>query len=229
MIYSPYNYGPNATVVFSKPTPDDAIYDKTYTPPIEASIFLRGIKRDPRNFNQLKDGKQWDKWNIHTTSQARSQQVNEILDPDYTLLGQEVTDIFILKQEYMFAVFPDILLTDKGKALVRDHHHIDNAQLVYKHLLAHATASTKASVESVDLLPYITSAEDDDGTWRGCTENFILHWLEQVRQYDEITRPQPAFNDEIKRVMLENAVTPIELFVLLRHMLNSSPNKMERH
>lgn len=106
----------------------------------------------------------------------------------------------------MFTVFTDIPLTDRGKSLVRKYHKTNNAQLIFKELVEHATYSTKACVESNDLVSYITSAKLGDNTWKGSTGNFILHWLEQIRQYDELTRPQPAFVTTLKRVMLENVV-----------------------
>lgn len=64
----------------------------------------------------------------------------------------------------MFAVFTDILLSDKGKFLVRKHHYTGNVQLIFKELVVHATDTIKASVESSDLLTYITSAKLGDGT-----------------------------------------------------------------
>ena len=54
----------------------------------------------------------------YTTAQARSYQVDEILDPGYKPRGVEETLVFEEKQKYVFAVFTNILLTGKGKALI---------------------------------------------------------------------------------------------------------------
>ena len=64
----------------------------------------------------------------------------------------------------MFAVFTDIISTEKGKSLARKHNNTGNAQLIFQELVAHATDLTKASVKSSDLLSYITSTKLGDGT-----------------------------------------------------------------
>ena len=149
--YRPYDYGP--LVPNSNATQNNNNeFDSTYIPPTEASIFQRSIKRDPNNFQKLKDNKQWIKWHIHTRAQANTQHVDEILDPQYVPLGQDATDFYHLKQKYSFAVFTDILLTDKGKSLVRKHHNTGNVQLNFKELVEHTTDSTNTSVEYSDLL-----------------------------------------------------------------------------
>ena len=80
----------------------------------------------------------------------------------------------------MYVVFEKTLLTDKGKALVRQHQHSFDAQRIYKELSVYATQSTKASMNASSLLLYITSTNLGDGKWKGTTHTFILHWQEQV-------------------------------------------------
>ena len=80
--YRPYDNGPLA------PTPNATQsninqLDFTYILPTKASIFNAPSKRDPNNFQKLKDNKQWIKWHIHTKSQASTQHVDDILDPEY--------------------------------------------------------------------------------------------------------------------------------------------------
>jgi hypothetical protein len=53
--------------------------------------------------------------------------------------------------------------------------------------------STKASLSSVKILGYITSAEIGDGSWHGTSENFILNWQEQIRLYERLTPPSSHF------------------------------------
>ena len=86
----------------------------------------------------------------------------------------------------MYAVFEKTLLTDKGKALVRQHQHSFDAQKIYKELSAYATQSTKASMNASSLLLYITSTNLGDGKWKGTTHTFILHWQEQVQKYHDL-------------------------------------------
>ena len=80
-------------------------------------------------------------------------------------------------------------------ALLRSPH-IADARQVYIDLKAYSLESTKASLESAKLLEYIVGTSIDDGTWKGTAEGFILHWLEQIRKYEN------AMHDNVKRLHL---------------------------
>ena len=75
----------------------------------------------------------------------------------------------------MYALFAEVLLTDKGKSLVRRCGLHWDAHKIHKDLLVYAETSTKASVESFQLITCIVTANLGDGLWRVFTEAFILH------------------------------------------------------
>jgi Reverse transcriptase (RNA-dependent DNA polymerase) len=169
-------------------------------------IFRRGIKRDPSLFLSLKDEKYNDNWHRSFETQARAQDVHNVLNPNYKPVTQEEMDLFIEQQKYVYAVLESKVLTDFGKSLVRDHEHDFDAQAVYMKLKAHHLKSTKAMIESSTILAYITSARLGTGEWKGTTESFILNWMNQVRLYERQVPPSDHFSDGQKRVMLEVAV-----------------------
>ena len=110
----------------------------------------------------------------------------------------------------MYDVFAKTLLTDKGKSLVCEHKKDYDAQQIHTKLLDYVQKSTKASVESSQLLTYITSTRLGTGSWKGSSHSFILHWQNQVRKYEELVPIKDRFSDTINRTMLENAVTGIQ-------------------
>ena len=75
----------------------------------------------------------------------------------------------------MYAVFADILITGKGKSLVRYYELHRDVQRIHEDLLAHAKTFTRASVESTQLLTYNTTASRGTDTWRGSMGSFILN------------------------------------------------------
>jgi hypothetical protein len=108
----------------------------------------------------------------------------------------------------MYAVFEKHLMSNKGKALVRTTYHKDaDAQAVYWDLSDYALSSTKASMSSRDLLTYITSSRLGDGTWKGGTHSYILNWQDQLRKYQDLIPVNDHFSADLKRAMLENAVS----------------------
>jgi hypothetical protein len=149
--------------------------------------FKQGIKRDVNLFPTLKQDKQWDIWHRATLAQARAQDLIEILQvPTYLPVTPSDQGLFAEKQKYMYAVFERTLLSDKGKALVREHIVDFDAQTVYKELCAYALKSIKATIGSSTMMTYITSSRLGDGTWKGGTHVYLLHWQDQVRKYEDI-------------------------------------------
>jgi hypothetical protein len=74
--------------------------------------------------------------------------------------------------------------------------------------------STKASLSSVKILGYMTSAKIGDGSWHGTAENFMLNWQEQIRLYERCGH----FSDEQKLIMLHTAVHPLQELCQVRAM-----------
>lgn len=189
----------------SLPTPASTS-SKTRHDPVHE--FRKGIKRDITQFSLLKSDQHWDAWNRTMGAQARAQDLSEVLNPMYTPRPTDLTavELFDEKQKYMYAVFERTLQTDKGKALVRMYQDTYDAQTIYKELKEYSMKSTKASLDSRDLLSYISSSQLGDGKWSGTAHSYILHWQDQVRKYEELVSTKDHLSDSLKRIMLENAV-----------------------
>jgi len=165
--------------------------------PTQTSVdtFKHGIKRDPYLFMLFKEGKQFDSWQCSTMALACAQDVAEILDPSHVPVTQDDKDLFKEKQKYMFAVFDHTLLTDTGKALVCKHENDFDAQKVYAKIVKFYLKSTRASLDSSNLLSYITSVCLGSGIWKGSTFSFILHWQDQVCLYEMQVPATDHFSD----------------------------------
>jgi hypothetical protein len=158
--------------------------------------FKRGIKRDPSQFPILKDDNQWDGWNRSHIAQARAQGVVDVMNSEYKPTTTEDKALFEVKQTYMFAVFEKTLLTDQGKAYVREYEKKSDAQSIYRRISEHAIKSTKASLKASTILSYITSCKLGEGSaWRGPTSSFILHWQNQVRLYETQVESEEYFSN----------------------------------
>ena len=111
---------------------------------------------------------------------AKSSNVADVLNASYTPTPTTEKDLFSEKQKYVYAILESKVLTDRGKAIVRDYEQTFYAQAVYKDLVDHHLKSTKAMFESSSILSYITSVSLGNGEWNGTTEGFIIHWTNQV-------------------------------------------------
>jgi len=157
----------------------------------------------------FKEGKQFDSWHHSTMALACAQDIAEILSPSHVPVTQDDKDLFKEKQKYMFAVSDCTLLTDTDKALVCEHKNDFDTQKVYAEIVKFYLKSTKASLDSSNLLSYITSVHLGSGIWKGSTYSFILHWQDQVCLYEKQIPATDHFSDGHKQVMLQNAVLPV--------------------
>ena len=127
-------------------------------------IFKKGIKSDPSLFLVLKGNKDWVSWKRNLVAIARAQDVEEVLDLNYTPASAEDKELFNEKQKHVYSVFNKVLQSDRGKAIVRAHKDDYDALSIYVKLVDYYTKSVKASLESSNLLSYIVSTRIDSFT-----------------------------------------------------------------
>jgi hypothetical protein len=170
------------------------------------SDFRKGMKRELQPYPKLTDEKNWDNFRRSVTVIARAQGVENFLDPNYRPMSRDDAILWNEVQKYGYSVLHHILLTDKGKTIVRQHEHDYDAQAVWTKFTHHMTQSVKAQIQRTSLLQYITNSRLDT-RWNGTAEQYILHWQQQVRALHELTpNPDDHLSDPILMVMLQNAV-----------------------
>ena len=157
-------------------------------------------------FKEMKKTKEWEQWDTQFRTDVTTQGLSNVLDPSYIPATYDDKMLFREQQHYMYAVFVRVLKMDKGKAIVRKYKGTFDAQSIYRELQEYASRSTQAVIDANTLLQYITAASLSDGTWNGTTEQFVLHWLEQVRLYKELVDASAALSDSIKLTLLTNAI-----------------------
>ena len=168
--------------------------------------FKKSIKRDIAFFTVLKDKKQFKSWHQNLLATAAAQDVEEVLDPNYTPSNDEEALLFIEKQKYMYLVAMTILKTDRGIVFVGQHETDRDAQKVFEKVINFYLHSRTADIDASSTLKYITSAKLGEGTWNGTTVGFISHWQEQVRQYNKIVDAVDVIGPNLMHTMLKTAV-----------------------
>jgi hypothetical protein len=109
-----------------------------------------------------------------------------------------------------------ILMTDIGKALVREHEPNYDAQTIYEKLRDSAENSTASKIASSDLLRYLTTVRLGEGSWKGTTQGFLLHWVDKHRQFSNLMDSGSPFDEDTRLILLQNATDDIPEFKALR-------------
>ena len=169
--------------------------------------FRKGIEREETVHTTLKDERYFDSFSKSLYITAKSDECEDVLDPEYTPSHSE-KELFEAKQVFMFSVLDMHLLTDMGKTIVRKYVHTTDAQSVRKDFQEHMKSSSKEASEKRRLTQYVTNTVLDDN-YKGTTEQFVLHFNEQLRQLEEIYEESEHFPPQIKLQLLQNAVRPI--------------------
>jgi hypothetical protein len=184
-------FTPSAPVVVDEITPQE---------------FRRGVRRDKSHCTDLKDDKYFNVWNRGFVATAFMHHTHHVLDEKYVPKTANEIHVFREMQTFMYAVFEEHLKTDKGKSLVSEYEDKRDAQSIYRELKKHAKSSTAAQISGDSLLKYITSARYP-GNWRGTSYAFVLHWKEQVTQYEKLELEDIPPKQKLR--MLQNTVTDI--------------------
>jgi hypothetical protein len=117
-------------------------------------------------------------------SQARAQDVSEVLDPSYVPTTKQAKKLFNEKQKYVYSVLESKVINDKWMAIVQEYKDTSDAQKVYQKLTDHHLGSTKAMIESSTILSYITSVRLGSGELNGSAEGFITNWNNFLQVYE---------------------------------------------
>ena len=196
---------PSGPIPSSRPT--------GYSPvAFELMGFKKGIKREIAAYPSLKDERYFDGFKRSLFIVSKTHKCSEVLDPNYTPGSEpEEKELFEAKQTFMFSVFNAKIQTDMGKTIVRRHLAYTDAQAVWKELSEHMRTSSKGASEKRRLTQYVTNTVLDD-SFKGTTEQFVLHFNEQFRQLEEISEDDETLPPTVKLTLLQTAVRSINDF-----------------
>ena len=137
---------------------------------------------------------------------ARGHDCEEILQPTFMPRGDaDSLELCRLKNDFMNSIFNKCLLSDMGKTIVRKHLDNMNTQRVWAEFAPHMTTSSKGKAEKHRLHTYVTTTVLDK-SWKDTTEPFILHFIEQFRQLDEVSPHEESLPHTTRLAHLRTAV-----------------------
>ena len=180
------------------PPPDPG---NNYNDPV--AMFTKSIKREPKDFPNLKTLAGWDTFKRAVHATAIVQSIAEVLDSTHVPSSGE-QDLFNLKNSYWYKVLIDIIQESSLRAIV-NAGPVGDGQTVWKNIVTEAEKSTTARISSQTLTAYLTTSKIRDGTWKGTDTGYLNHWNEQMRKLVEYS-PTTPMTDEFKLSLLKNAV-----------------------
>jgi hypothetical protein len=148
-------------------------------------------------------------WNIQTVAYAEAMGLGDILDVNFQvpLPGTPAEVKYKWQMRQLYPIFLSKIKTSHCHSILTKHADARDARQIYLDLAAHYNTSVAAEFTSDDLLEFLTSAKYGKITFNGGTQEFILHWLKQLDQWDSLCNPNETMPDSHQKRLLKNAVS----------------------
>ena len=199
--FDSFTVGINATYfINTNPPPISSAGTKTYT--VE-ELWEKGIKRSRDTFPILKNDDYFENWQIEFEAEARTQFMQDVLDPNYKPVKLEDVTKFHHRKVFMYDVFVLVLKTVTSKPLVTTYKTSKDGQQLYMDLLEVYERSTKGKIKASELLTYVTTTKLDS-SWRNTYESFIVYFDQKLQLHDKLNPHAPLMGNA--EVLLQNAV-----------------------
>jgi hypothetical protein len=137
---------------------------------------LKGIRRDVNAYKDFKEDRYYDSWIKSVKANAKLHGVSNVLDKDYTPVGDEAIDEFEDMQTFMWAIVVNTVKTPTGKQLIREYD--GDAQTIFAKLHHELKSSQKAEFSADDLHDKIKALSLSK--WTGTFVSFLEHWSSQL-------------------------------------------------
>ena len=189
------------------------------TPLAKLFQFSKSMKPDENKFPKLMDNKHTEPFWRQFKAIAKHQNMSEVLDPTFVPdpAVQGAQQWFAKQQWFMYVVVSTCFCTPNTRSFVLEHDKDFDAQKVIAKFITFMKDSPRTQMEITRLTSYICNIHLD-GSWKGTSEHFLLHYKEQLRLLDELVPPDERMNARLRRLFLEKAVQDIPF---LRNITNT--------
>ena len=152
---------------------------------------------------------------------AEAQGVQDVLGPGHLPAISNIA-LFKEQQKYIYSVLLNTVKDPVMKSIIINVNK-DDVQKCWGNLVKLAEESTLAEIKAANLLQYIMPIKFNDGKWQGTSKDFIIHWCEQIHQYESLCNDNASpLSEPAKMQMLQNTV---DNFTDFQTICNCSTNR----
>ena len=142
---------PTSTLGITPSTATSAIYD-----------FRKSVKRSVSDYQAFKEDRLWHSWHRHLLTTARSHNVDNVLDLNYSPTTPEDAALLAEQQRFVFSVLEQKVLTSDGIVFIRIHSETGDATKVYAKLVERYSKSTAAQLSASEIEEDLSTFPLDD-------------------------------------------------------------------
>lgn len=146
--------------------------------------WSKNARPQANNYKEFKDEAYWTRTKEKYVANLEACNLQHLIDDSHIVTNPDLDRSQTL---WFFKVLQDKITCPAAKSIVQKHSILKNTRKLWEELCNHLDNSMNAVLRASKLSSYITSARLHSGTWRGTQTNFILHFKEQLRLYNEIS------------------------------------------
>ena len=166
--------------------------------------WKKSIKLTASDYKEFKDDAYWNKYSKHFMETLEAQSIEHLVDEGHTPTDNELDES---QRKWLFKVMKDKFTAPSAKTIVLDHAATKDTRAIWKDMTELYAGSITTDMRAQTISTYLSSNRLADGQWRGTYTNWIYHWKEQARTYNEIS-PDTYSDGQMKR-MLRSGVTGV--------------------
>ena len=116
----------------------------------------------------------------------------------------------------MYLVWESKVKTDMGMSYVRNHEADQDAQAIWRELVAHQTTLTTSTIMHQNLLAHLSTTKLDASVWCGTYVGFLVNLTDNMREYKRWTPVADHYPSEMKDTLLMQAVASVQELDLIK-------------
>ena len=148
--------------------------------------WKKALRLPDKEIKEFRDEYNFNKWEERTRMTLEAFGIANVIEDFKTYVPTD-RDADKMQMDWFFNILMLKCVSPVARVIVMKHKDTKNTRLIWKELVERFNSSMAAELKLNQLSTYCTSNRYKDGAWRGTQGNYILHFVEQVRIYNELS------------------------------------------
>jgi len=150
----------------------------------ELSAWKKSVRPNKTDYKEFRDESLWTRAKEQFTTTLESHNLSHLIDENYT-----VTDVNLdqAQRGWLYSALQTAFKAPMAKTIITKHLADKDTRIIWKELCEYYDSSMTSVLRAQQVSTYLTSTRLHMLGWRGTQTNFILHYVEQARIYNEIS------------------------------------------
>jgi UDP-2,3-diacylglucosamine pyrophosphatase LpxH len=181
------------------------------------SAWQKSIKMDAKAYKEYCDKAYWNQYKKHFINTLDSHSLGHLIDENHVIMNKELNRA---QRSWLFKVMQDSFKQPTCKATVTKYEDTKDTQAIWKDIVQEMEKSMAARIHTGVLSTYLTNTKLATQGWKGTQTNWIIHFNEQARCYNEVAND--PYTPSMLMQFMENAVSGVPNLKNVLRSLRSS-------